>query len=142
MGSDFDAMVHDPLEKSGVVLEMRFSMPDDLDVLGEDRKPCVVVLDDWMNRILEDPGYVDVFTKTGAPSPPHVVRDSASVVPAAVAGGGVAVERKQLLSVQILDGTRIGATISCTVPNSRKPGTIIKSGQRNPAVTFSSTSTR
>ena len=47
MGSDFDAMVHDPLEKSSVVFDVS----------------CRVVLDDRMNRILEDPGYVDVFTK-------------------------------------------------------------------------------
>ena len=46
-GSDFDPIVHDPLE----------------DPLLEDGKPRMVVLDDWMNRILEDPGYVDVFTK-------------------------------------------------------------------------------
>ena len=57
------AIVHDPLEKSGVVFETKFPMPDDLDALTEDSKPCVVVLDDWMNRNLEDPGYVDVFTK-------------------------------------------------------------------------------
>ena len=49
--------MHDPLEKSGVVLETKFPTPDDLDGWR------VVVLDDWMNRIFEEPGYVDVFTK-------------------------------------------------------------------------------
>ena len=62
-GSDFDAIVHDPLEKSGVMFETRFPTPEDLDAFSEDGKPRVVVLDDWMNRIREDPGYVDVFTK-------------------------------------------------------------------------------
>ena len=63
MGSDFDAVVHDLLEKSGVVFETRFPTPDDLEALSEDSKLRVVVLDDWMNRILEEPGYVDMFTK-------------------------------------------------------------------------------
>ena len=58
-GSDFDAVVHDRLEKSGVVFETKFPTPDDL----EDGKTRVLVLVDWMNRILEEPGYVDVFTK-------------------------------------------------------------------------------
>ena len=62
-GSAYDAVVHDPLEKSGVLLETKFPTPDDLDALTEDGKPCVVVLNDWMNMILEEPGYVDVFTK-------------------------------------------------------------------------------
>ena len=54
-GSDFDAMVHDPLDKSGVVFNTRFPMPNDLDALSKDRKPHVVVLHDWMNRIFEEP---------------------------------------------------------------------------------------
>ena len=32
-GSDFDAIVHDPLEKSGVVFETKFPTPDNLDML-------------------------------------------------------------------------------------------------------------
>ena len=52
-GWDFDAVVHDPLEKSGMVFETRFPTPDDLDALSEGSKARVVVLDDW---ILEEPG--------------------------------------------------------------------------------------
>ena len=55
MGADFNVIMHDLLEKSGVVFETKFPTPDDLDALTEDGNR-MVVLDDWMNRILvQDP---------------------------------------------------------------------------------------
>ena len=97
-GLDFDAIMHAPVEESGMVFETKFPTPDNLGTLTEDGKPRVVVLDDWMNRILEDPGYVEVFTT--------LVHHRCLMLFVTQQ-----VQCVRLLPLQVLDGTHVSLTV-------------------------------